>query len=140
MQYHQLLQTLGIAFSDNTNYVAETSGVISFALTTGIMQTLSNLSPGVSYISWSCTLNLYEGTTLVSGPTTITGLGAQTISFTANTSSDTIVLEAASAIIFVESISVATTAGGGEMLFKVTGDIDMDISWSCTLNLYEVII
>jgi hypothetical protein len=135
-------------FSDNTNYVAETSGVISFALTTGIMQTLSNLSPGVSYnltvnfVTTSGTLNFYQyaGTTLVSGPTTITGLGAQTISFTANTSSDTIVLEAASAVIFVESISVATTAGGGEMLFKVTGDIDMDISWSCTLNLYEVII
>ena len=135
-------------FSDNTNYVAETSGVISFTLTTGIMQTLSNLSPGVSYnltvnfVTTSGTLNFYQyaATTLVSGPTTITGLGAQTISFTANTSSDTIVLEAASAIIFVESISVATTAGGGEMLFKVTGDIDMDISWSCTLNLYEVII
>jgi hypothetical protein len=135
-------------FSDNTGYVAETSGVISFTLTTGIMQTLSNLSPGVSYnltvnfVTTSGTLNFYQykGNTLVSGPTTITGLGAQTISFTANTSSDTIVLEAASAIIFVESISVATTAGGGEMLFKVTGDIDMDISWSCTLNLYEVII
>jgi hypothetical protein len=135
-------------FSDNTGYVAETSGVISFTLTTGIMQTLSNLSPGVSYnltvnfVTTSGTLNFYQykGNTLVSGPTTITGLGAQTISFTANTSSDTIVLEAASAIVFVESISVATTAGGGEMLFKVTGDIDMDISWSCTLNLYEVII
>jgi hypothetical protein len=135
-------------FSDNTGYVAESGGVISFTLTTGIMQTLSNLSPGVSYnltvnfVTTSGTLNFYQyaATTLVSGPTTITGLGAQTISFTANTSSDTIVLEAASAIIFVESISVATTAGGGEMLFKVTGDIDMDISWSCTLNLYEVII
>ena len=29
---------------------------------------------------------------------------------------------------------------GSDMLFKVTGATDMDISWSCTLNLYEVII
>ena len=135
-------------FSDNAGFVGESSGVIAFTLTTGIMQTLTGLTIGQSYdltvnfVTYSGTLNFYQyaGTTLVSGPTTITGLGAQTISFTANTSSDTIVLEAASAIIFVESISVATTAGGGEMLFKVTGDIDMDISWSCTLNLYEVII
>ena len=29
---------------------------------------------------------------------------------------------------------------GSDMLFKVTGATDMNISWSCTLNLYEVII
>jgi len=135
-------------FSSDSGYFTESGGVIAIGISQGIMQTLSNLSPGVSYnltvnfVTISGTLNFYQyaGTTLVSGPTTITGLGAQTISFTANTSSDTIVLEAASSLNFVESISVATTAGGGEMLFKVTGDIDMDISWSCTLNLYEVII
>jgi hypothetical protein len=30
--------------------------------------------------------------------------------------------------------------GTNDMLFEVTGATDMDISWSCTLNLYEVII
>jgi hypothetical protein len=29
---------------------------------------------------------------------------------------------------------------GSDMLFKVTGALNMNISWSCTLNLYEVII
>ena len=29
---------------------------------------------------------------------------------------------------------------GSDMLFQVTGATNMDISWSCTLNLYEVII
>ena len=44
--------------------------------------------------------------------------------------------------------SLGTTAGwdaqiaisGSDMLFKVTGALNMNISWSCTLNLYEVII
>ena len=44
--------------------------------------------------------------------------------------------------------SLGTTAGwdaqiaisGSNMLFKVTGALNMNISWSCTLNLYEVII
>jgi hypothetical protein len=135
-------------FSADSGYFTESGGVIAMGIAHGIMQTLTGLTIGQSYdltvnfVTISGTLNFYQysGTTLISGPTTITGLGAQTISFTANTSSDTIVLKAASAVIFIESISVATTAGGGEMLFKVTGDIDMDISWSCTLNLYEVII
>jgi hypothetical protein len=29
---------------------------------------------------------------------------------------------------------------GSDMIFEVTGATDMNISWSCTLNLYEVII
>jgi hypothetical protein len=29
---------------------------------------------------------------------------------------------------------------GSDMLFQVTGATNMDVSWSCTLNLYEVII
>ena len=44
--------------------------------------------------------------------------------------------------------SLGTTVGwdaqiaisGSDMLFKVTGALNMNISWSCTLNLYEVII
>ena len=44
--------------------------------------------------------------------------------------------------------SLGTVAGwdaqiaisGSDMLFKVTGALNMNISWSCTLNLYEVII
>ena len=31
-------------------------------------------------------------------------------------------------------------SGTNDMLFQVTGHTDMNISWSCTLNLYEVII
>jgi hypothetical protein len=29
---------------------------------------------------------------------------------------------------------------GSDMVFRVTGATGMNISWSCTLNLYEVII
>jgi hypothetical protein len=38
--------------------------------------------------------------------------------------------------------TITTNMGfsGSDMVFKVTGVIDTDISWSCTLNLYEVII
>jgi hypothetical protein len=31
-------------------------------------------------------------------------------------------------------------SGTNDMLFAVTGAANMNISWSCTLNLYEVII
>jgi hypothetical protein len=34
----------------------------------------------------------------------------------------------------------AMAFSGSDMIFEVTGATDMNISWSCTLNLYEVII
>jgi hypothetical protein len=38
------------------------------------------------------------------------------------------------------SITTNIAFSGSDMLFQVTGVTDMNISWSCTLNLYEVII
>jgi hypothetical protein len=38
------------------------------------------------------------------------------------------------------TITTNIAFSGSDMLFQVTGVTDMNISWSCTLNLYEVII
>ena len=113
---------MGAAFNVSSN-----SQVLAFTIVKGIMQTLTGLTIGQSYdltvnfVTISGTLNFYQysGTTLISGPTTITGLGAQTISFTANTSSDTMVLENTAPVSFVESISVMqSSANSDEQLFS----------------------
>jgi hypothetical protein len=38
------------------------------------------------------------------------------------------------------TITANIAFSGSDMLFQVTGATNMNISWSCTLNLYEVII
>jgi hypothetical protein len=38
------------------------------------------------------------------------------------------------------TITTNIAFSGGDMLFQVTGNANRNISWSCTLNLYEVII
>jgi hypothetical protein len=38
------------------------------------------------------------------------------------------------------TITTTIAFSGSDMIFTVTGTANRDISWSCTLNLYEVII
>jgi hypothetical protein len=98
-------------FSGNANSVVESSQLLVFVPDTGFLQKLSQLSIGVSYevsinINSNTGLTFYQYSgTLLQSSFTVSGTGVQTVSFTANTTSDTIVLFASGNVI-INNISI----------------------------------
>ena len=124
----------------------ETSGTLSILQYKGIMQKLSNLVVGVTYDVTINTvtaisnlfLKVYTGTVLQSS-TPITTLGTNNLQFTANSTTDTIVIYS-DAINFVESISVQQSVqspsgaiqllGNGQLIVDLYEDEDIPLTLS----------
>tara|TARA_R110000824_G_scaffold17369_5_gene70639 strand:- start:382 stop:3087 length:2706 start_codon:yes stop_codon:yes gene_type:complete len=107
-----------LKFSANFNYVTEAGGVANFLINTGLLQNLSNLIVGASYdfkidiLTNTAGITFYQYTgNILQSSSVFTGTGQQTFSFTANTSSDIVVLYSAG-ITFIESMSVTPTPTG----------------------------
>ena len=124
----------------------ETSGTLAILQYKGIMQKLSNLVVGVTYDVTINTvtaisnlfLKVYTGTVLQSS-TPITTLGTNNLQFTANSTTDTIVIYS-DAINFVESISVQQSLqspsgaiqllGNGQLIVDLYEDEDIPLTLS----------
>mgnify|MGYP003135762883 CR=1 FL=1 len=124
----------------------ETSGTLSILQYKGIMQKLSNLVVGVTYDVTINTvtaisnlfLKVYTGTVLQSS-TPITTLGTNNLQFTANSTTDTIVIYS-DTINFVESISIQQAIqspsgaiqdlGNGQLIVDLYEDEDIPLTLS----------
>ena len=124
----------------------ETSGTLSILQYKGIMQKLSNLVVGVTYDVTINTvtaisnlfLKVYTGTVLQSS-TPITTLGTNNLQFTANSTTDTIVIYS-DTINFVESISIQQAIqtpsgaiqdlGNGQVIVDLYEDEDIPLTLS----------
>ena len=132
-------------FSGNANSVVQASNNLVFVADTGIILRLSNLVVGVSYdldinfLSNSAGVHFvqYSGVLFQSGALLTTTSGIQTVSFTANTTSDKIVLFSEGNTI-MESISLIETAqstigidlNNGQVICDLYEDEDIPLTLS----------
>jgi len=133
-------------FSSDVASVTESAGTINITQYKGVIQKLSNLVVGATY---DVTINtvtaignlyfkVYTGTTLQSS-TPITTLGTNNLQFTANSSTDTIVIYS-DTINFVESISIQQAIqtpsgaiqdlGNGQVIVDLYEDEDIPLTLS----------
>jgi hypothetical protein len=133
-------------FSSDVALVTESAGTINITQYKGVIQKLSNLVVGATYdvtintvtVIGNLYLKVYTGTTLQSS-TPITILGTNNLQFTANSSTDTIVIYS-DTINFVESISIQQAIqtpsgaiqnlGNGQVIVDLYEDEDIPLTLS----------
>ena len=142
-----IISNVWYRFSGVAAEVTQTSGAIAFPINTGILQRLSNLTVNANYElklkvnSNSSQFKVYQyKQNIAQSVHTITGTGDKTISFTAASNNDIIVIYSASSVVAIEEItcvaSVTTPSGvftdlsNGQVICDLYEDEDIPLTLS----------
>tara|TARA_R100000900_G_scaffold63857_1_gene51187 strand:- start:3983 stop:6664 length:2682 start_codon:yes stop_codon:yes gene_type:complete len=134
-------------FSGVASEITQSSGSLAIPINTGIVQRLSNLTYGATYVltlnvnsnTTQFTVYQYKGNQLISSHI-ITGTGLKTVSFNANSTADVIVIYSVTSVVGIADVScvlststpsgIFTDLSNGQVICDLYEDEDIPLSLS----------